>query len=98
MIRAIIFWSKAIANLNSLRGGHENKLYVQDDPLGHLSEMRAAEFLFFVFFPPDLCKTVWEISPFSEKADIAILDDKLDPFEWGQGRKQVHHDERHGKR
>ena len=75
MIRAIIFWSKAIAKLNRLRGGHENKLYVQDDPLGPLSELRAVEFWFFVFFPTDLCKTVWEISPFSKKADI-------DDFRW----------------
>ena len=53
----------------------------------------------FLFFSPPICAKQFERFPlFPKKPILTILDDKLDPFEWGQGRKQVHHDERHGKR
>ena len=80
MIRAIIFWSKAITKVKYLRGGHENKPYVQDDPLGHLSEMRAAEFWFLVAVPKTLyfCDRFWSENDRSDhlpiKSDRAVPD------------------------
>ena len=53
---------------------------------------------FFVFSPRIFAEQFERFTIFPKKPILAILDDKLDPSEGGQGKKQAYHDERHGKR